>query len=300
MAVDESPSSVSTGAVGWVLTEMHILLRALRKGLRDQGRDLAAAIAFWTFFSIFPLVLGVGSAAAYLFDSDVAQQRLLEVLNAALPTGADLVHHNLDSVMAARGAFGLIGIIGLFWSGSAAFGAISRALDRAIGARRRRPILSKLSYVAMAVAASALLLLSVVATILLEIVMSSDTRLLGRFGIETGSVNKLVGILAGVVSAWLTFALIFRFTPSIRTRWRQVLPGAIAGALLFELGKRGFLLYLGRASHFAVVYGSLSSIVVLLLWLYLSALVLIFAAEYNFVRWRVRHPGDVGANESPK
>ena len=71
-------------------------------------------------------------------------------------------------------------------------------------------------------------------------------------------------------------------------------PGAVLAAITFELGKRGFVLYLGRLADFEAVYGSLSSIVVLLAWLFLSAFVLIFGAEYNIVRWRARTGGATG------
>jgi membrane protein len=109
-------------------------------------------------------------------------------------------------------------------------------------------------------------------------------------GIESGTLSRLGGTLASVLFAFLIYALIYKVTPYVETRWSQVLPGAVLGAALFELGKHGFLLYLGRVADFEAVYGPLSSIIVLLAWLYLSAAVLIYGAEYNIVRWQARHP----------
>ena len=107
-------------------------------------------------------------------------------------------------------------------------------------------------------------------------------------GLEPGSIDRLTDWLLGFAFAFLIFALIYKVTPYIKTRWRQVLPGAFLGAAVFELGKRGFVFYLGRVANLEAVYGSLSSIIVLLLWLYVSALVLLLGAEYNTVRWRER------------
>jgi len=273
------------------VSELEILYRAARKGLEDHGSDLAAAIAFYAFFSIFPLLLGVIAAAGYFFETELARAQLYGSLDEILPGSVDLVRQNLESVVRARGALGVIGVLGLFWSGSAAFGAITRGVNRALGAKRSRPyLLARLRYVLNTLVVSMLLLLSVSVTAALEIVANLDLELLARLGIDPGTLTRLGGSLAGVLFAFLTYALIYKATPYVETRWRQVLPGALLGAALFELGKHGFLFYLSRVADFEAVYGPLSSIIVLLLWLYLSALVLIFGAEYNIVRWRARNP----------
>ena len=82
----------------------------------------------------------------------------------------------------------------------------------------------------------------------------------------------------------LIFALIYRLAPYVKVRWREVLPGALLAAILFELVKKGFVIYLDRLANFEAVYGSLASIIVAMLWLYLSAQILIYGAEYGIVR----------------
>jgi membrane protein len=276
---------------GVFMSEVRIMRRAARKWLEDHGTDLSAAIAFYAFFSIFPLLLGVISAAGYFFESKVARDRLYGSLNEFLPGSADLVRQNLESVVGARGALGAIGLIGLFWSGSAGFGAITRGVNRALGAKRTHPyLLARLRYVLMTLVVSLLLILSVSVTATLEILAKLDLTLLARLGIDPGTLSRIGGSVAAALFAFLIYALIYKVTPYIETHWRQILPGAVLGAVLFELGKYGFLFYLGRLADFEAVYGPLSSIIVLLLWLYLSAAVLIFGAEYNIVRWRARHP----------
>lgn len=291
------------------MRELRFVYEAIRKGLKNQVHDMAAAIAYYTFFSIFPLLLGVIAAVGYFFESDEAQARLYVVVANALPGSADLVSTILEPVVEARGALGALGAVGLLWSASSSFGAITRAVNRAIGAERRQSFfLAKVRYLLMTVAVSVLIVLSVVVTASLGILSNVDLSLLERVGLEPGLLGRLAASLTGLISAFLVFALIYRETPYVETRWRQVLPGAILAAFVFELGKHGFLFYLSRVANFEAVYGSLSSIIVLLLWLYFSALVLVFGAEYNIVRWRAyanepydastdalsREPGDAG------
>ena len=269
--------------------ELEVLYGAIRKGLKDQGRDHAAAIAFWVFFSIFPLLLGLFAVAGYFLESQAAQARVIDLVTETLPGSADLVKGNVEDVVRTRGTLGLVGLVGLFWTASSGIGAITRAINRTLGARRPHPaFLSKVRHFLTTVAVSVFLIVSVGVTASLEVLANLDLTALGRLGVEPGTVESFAGWLTGFLFAFLTFALIYKVTPYIETRWRQVVPGALLGAAVFELGKRGFLLYLGRVANFEAVYGSLSSIIVLLLWLYVSALVLLLGAEYNIVRWQAR------------
>lgn len=285
-------TSPTSSAASGSTSEIRLLYRAVRKGLKNHGRDHAAAIAFWVFFSIFPLLLGLFAAAGYLLESEAAQARLIELVTETLPGSADLVTGNMEHVVQARGTLGLVGLIGLFWTASSGIGAITRAINRTLGAKRHHPaFLSKVRYFLTTVAVSVFLILSVGVTASLKVLANLDLSALRRLGVEPGAIENLAGWLTGFLFAFLTFALIYKVTPYIETRWRQVLPGALLGAAAFELGKRGFLLYLGRFANFEAVYGSLSSIIVLLLWLYVSALVLLLGAEYNIVRWQARNAG---------
>lgn len=266
-----------------------LVYRAVRKGYKDHGKDLAAAIAYYTFFSIFPLLLGVIAAAGYFLESEVAQARLYELVAKTFPGSSELLRENLEAVVRARGTLGLFGVFGLLWSGSAAFGAITRAINLTLGAKRKQNfLLAKLRYFAMTIAVSILLLLSLAMTTVLEVVANLDLAILDRIGFEPSLWLRVSGWAASLVLIFLVFALIYKVTPYVETQWEQVLPGAFLGAAIFEVGKGVFLLYIDRATDFEAVYGSLSSIIVLLLWLYFSALVIILGAEYNIVRWQAR------------
>ena len=270
---------------GWLKKEFGLLVQTVREALKDQAKDLAAAIAFWAFFSIFPLLIGVLSLAGYFLQASELQARILQVVSDMFPGSAGLIRDNIEAVVEYRGAMSWVGIVGLFWTGGKAFGAITRAVNRAIGAKRTHFfLLSKVRYFLMAVAVAVLAITSIAVTVAFEIVL--EPSFLNRFGFEAVEVSRLKSWVFSFLLIFLTFALIYKVTPYVQVRWRQVLPGAVLAAVLFELGRAAFVLYLDRIAHFEAVYGSLSSIIVLLLWLYVSALILIYGAEYNIVRAR--------------
>ena len=267
--------------------ELGLLIQTVRQTLRDHGEDLAATIAFWSFFSVFPLLIVVLSLAGYLLESVQLQSRIYEVVSDLLPGSAILVRENLEAVVRYRGTMTWVGIVGLLWTAGKGFGAVTRAVNRALGVKQTQfYLLSQLRYVFMAFSVSILMIISIGITVAVEILL--EPALLYRLGIDAVEVSRLQGWILSLVLVFLIFALVYRLAPCVKVQWHQVLPGALLAALLFELGKTVFVLYLDRIAHFEAIYGSLSSIIVLLLWLYLSALILILGAEYNIVRWKAR------------
>ena len=278
--------SKETADLGWLKREFNLLVETLKEASRDHAKDLAAAIAFWVFFSIFPLLIGTLSAAGYFLRSAEMQARIYDVVIDMFPGSASLVRDNLDAVIQYRGTMSWVGIVGLFWTAGKGFGAITRAVNRAIGAKRSHSfLLSKARYFFMAVAVSVLAVASIAITVAFDIVLESSF-LVQRLGLEGVEASRLKSWALSFGLIFLTFALLYKLAPYVKVRWRQVVPGALLAAMLFEIVKTAFLVYLDRVADFEAIYGSLSSIIVLLLWLYLSALILVFGAEYNIVRSR--------------
>jgi len=268
---------------GRLKRELSLLVETVKEASHDHAKDLAAAIAFWAFFSIFPLLIGILSLAGYLLQSAELQARIYEVVTDMFPGSASLVRDNLDAVVQYRGTMSWVGIGGLLWTASKGFGAITRAVNRAIGAKRTDNfLLSRIRNFFMVVAVSVLMIASIAITVALEIAL--DPSFLSRLGLDAVNLPRLQGWTANFVLVFLIFALIYKLAPYVEVRWRQVLPGALLAAALFELVKTAFVVYLDRIADFEAVYGSLSSIIVLLLWLYLSAVILIYGAEYSIVR----------------
>lgn len=268
-------------------TELSILVDTLAKAKRDGAKDLAAAIAFWAFFSIFPLLIGILTLSSHFLESSSLQARIHEAVTEMLPGSAELVKDNLQAVVEYRGTMGLVALLGLFWAASKGFGAMTRAVNRALDLRSERTfVFAKLRHIGMAAAVSVLIIVSLGLTVVLEVVL--EPSFLSRFGIDPIGISRVQSWATSFLLVFLIFTLIYRLTPYTPVTWSQVLPGSILATVLFELGKTGFVVYLERVANLQAIYGSLSSIIVLLLWLYVSSLILILGAEYNIVRWRTR------------
>jgi membrane protein len=275
--------SENTPEPGWLKRELSLLVKTVKEASQDHAKDLAAAIAFWAFLSIFPLLIGIFSLAGYFLQSSELQARIYQVVTEIFPGSGSLVRENLEAMIQYRGTMSWVGIGGLLWSASKGFGAITRAVNRALGAEQTDNfLLSKIRSFFMAIAVSISAITSIAITLAIEIVL--DSPLLTRIGFKPIDVSHVKSWVLSLLLMFLTFALIYKLAPYVKVRWRQVLPGAFLAAVLFDLVKTAFVIYLDRFADFEKIYGSLSSIIVLLLWLYISALVLVLGAEYNIVR----------------
>ncbi|UCF46879.1 MAG: YihY/virulence factor BrkB family protein, partial [Myxococcales bacterium] len=222
------------------------------------------------------------AGASLFLDRAEIESRLDQLLSDEFPGSADFLRTNIEALIDLRGPAGLASIVGLFWSASKMFGAVSRGINLAFGMQKGHPFyLSKLRYFAMTIAVSLLLFIGVGVSTALDVVTQFE---LMQFGLEGTALETLSGHLASFVFIFAIVFLIYKLVPYERRRWRTLLPGALVTALLFELGKGLFILYLDKVRSLEAIYGSLTSVIVLLLWLYFSARVLLFGAEICALR----------------
>lgn len=264
-----------------------VLLRALQKSNEDHAKDMAASIAYFSFFSLFPLLVGVVAGASVFLDRGKIQARLDRMLSGEFPGSADFLRANVEALIDLRGAAGIASVVALLWSASKVFGALSRGINLALGIPKGTPFyLSRLRYFAMTVVVSLLLLCAVVASTALDVVLQFAPAKLGLDGTALSAVG---GHVASFVFIFATVLLVYVLVPYKRRPWRDLLPGALVAALLFEIGKALFVIYLNNISKLQAVYGSLTSVIVLLLWLYFSGRVLLFGAEIIAARAETRN-----------
>ena len=273
-----------------------LIVRALEKGNEDHAKDMAASIAYFTFFSLFPLLVGVIAAASLFLDRAEIESRLDHMLADDFPGSADFLRTNIEALIELRGAVGMASVVALLWSASKMFGALSRGMNLALGIPKGHPFyLSKLRHFGMTLVVSLLLFVGVGLSTILDVVTQLD---FARFGLDGAAFAWLGSHAASFVSILATVFLLYAIVPYERPRWRESLPAAIVAAVLFELGKSLFVLYVENANSLEAVYGSLASVIVLLLWLYFSSRVLLFGAELIAVRREERASGDAVTNVS--
>ena len=270
-----------------------LVIRTLQEMSDDDATHMAAAISYYALLSLFPLTLGLIAIMSFVQDAP-SPDTITSWVASFLPGSENLVKVNIESVLAVRGTIGLFALVGLFWAGSAIFGGITRSINRAWDVHTDRPLyLSKARQLVMAVLTGLLFLFSTSITTFL--------RVYERFAeINTPFGNMLVGdILVSTTSlvilhassfalVLMVFLMLYKYMPNTRTYWRYIWLGALVAAILFETTKNLFIIYLNTFTNFANVYGTLAPVVALLLWTYLSGLILILGAELSSEYGRIR------------
>jgi membrane protein len=269
------------------------LIPLLRESLREFGADngtlLAASVSFNLLMSLFPLALVVVYIAGSFAGSPYTQEQIIRGIAYLLPVSRQMIASTITSVAAARGAIGILAFIGLIWGGASFFNSIRASLNTAWGLRKPAPLLKgQLVNLLMMVGAAILLFLSVLITVFLSTVAEQSIQMRGG---QTMSGSLLERILANVLAiclAFIVFLLLYRFVPSVRPKWKDIWPGAVAAALSFEITKIVFLIYLRVFNPYNLVYGSIGALIAFLMWTYLSALIFLFIAKVTHVSVEMR------------
>lgn len=253
----------------------------------DKAPRLGAALAYYTIFSIAPLLLIAIAIAGMVFGREAAQGEILGQLRGVLGTSAaDSIQEMIKS--AAKPKAGtiatIIGVITLIFGASGVFTQLKDALNTIwnVPPKKSSGVMSmlreKFLSVSMVFGVGFLLLVSLVIDTAISVVGKyASSHLPG--GQLLWQVLQLI-VSLGVVT--VLFAMIFRFLPDVKVEWRDVWYGAAFTAVLFVLGKLGLGLYIGKAAV-GSSFGAAGSLVVLLVWVYWSAQILFIGAEFTQV-----------------
>lgn len=262
-----------------------LLLTAARRFSAHQCSLLAAAVSYYVMFSIFPLlVFAAGVAGLLLRDPDL-QQRAIDAVMDALPLSPTQGRQNLEDLFRtisgpASGGIGLVGLLGSAWSASNMFGALRRSLNVVFEAGDRPLLRAKLTdFVTMGLL-GLLLVGSVGATAILALASGRAQGPEGVRPLVTALWLVPTYLLPFVVSLG-AFLLLYRLVPARQPSLRAALPGALVAALMFEVAKNLFGLYVRNFANFDVVFGSLGAVAAFLFWVYVSASIALFGAEVS-------------------
>ena len=253
---------------------------------QDRIPRQAAALAFYTSFTVAPLLLlGLG-AAGLLFGEEKAQRHVVGQLTSLVgPAAAGALQ---DLAFAARRSDGSLwaafaGIIALLFGASGVFAELQTSLNIIWKVRKKagRGVLGMLRdrFLSFSMVAGTGFLL------LVTLLFSAALELLGSQVRGWDSDLALVKVLHQVVDFGVVAGLVaclFRILPDAKTRWRDLWPGALLTSLLFTLGKHFIGLYLGRTSVTSA-YGAAGSFIVVLLWIYYSSQIFLLGAEFTRV-----------------
>jgi len=265
-----------------------IARRTWQSIIADRLFGHAAELGFYFLFALFPTLFCAGSLLGLAARSaDQIYDRLLDYLALVIPTSAlGTVLQTFNETTAAASSDKLtFGTIAAIWSASVGISAIQDTLNAVYGISERR------SYLVARLQAIALtLLLMVIGTLALASMFAGDFmaalthRELHEALLADAASNAFRGIAWIISTALLTlsFALIYYWAPARTVRhWRWLTPGTGIGVLGWLLASLGFRIYLHFFNRYSVTYGSLGAVVILLMWFYITGLMLLLGAEIN-------------------
>jgi membrane protein len=253
----------------------------------DYAPSMGAALAYYTLFSIAPLLLIVVSIAGLVFGPDAARGEIFGELRELIgDQGADAAQGLLQSVnKPAQGIAGtVVGIAALLLGAASVFGELQDALDRIWRAPPRQGsglwnlVRTRLVSFGMVLGVGFLLLVSLLASAAIAAVAKLYAGAFVGWSIVAEGLNFALSF--AVVTT--TFAMIYKLLPRVPIGWRDVWTGAAVTSLLFAIGKSLIGVYLGR-SGFASGFGAAGSLIVLLVWTYYSAQIFLLGAEFTHV-----------------
>lgn len=278
-----TPATPPVNAGWWSMAQA-----AAQGWLDDHASSMGASLAYYTFFSMAPLLLIVISVAGLLLGREAAQGHLIHELSGLL--GAQAAS-SIQALIASASEpadnwWGtLLGLGVMLVGATTVFAELQDALDR-IWQAPQRPTGGGLWALLRARVLSFGLILGLAFLLMVSLVMGAVIAGLGRWLSHTLGdwvwVAQTLNVGIGFAITAAIFALIYKLMPRAHVQWNDVWVGAVVTALLFSLGKALIGLYLS-ASGIASAYGAAGSLVLVLLWVYYSAQVFLLGAEFTWV-----------------
>lgn len=273
------------------LGPIQLLLASVRRWSDKRAASKGAALALYMIFSLAPILILLIALSGWFFGEDAIRTEILSrIEEMAGPRSAEMIgtvmanaHYAGDGTLAA-----LISLALLVFSSTTAFNELKLSLDEIWDIPGDRP--GGLRHTAISRALSFVIVLSLATVLLASLFIDAAISALQRywhllFGEESFALlTQLLTTAFSFVVFVALFAVVLKTLPSAVMRWRDVLPGALLTAVLFQLGKFAIGVYLSRGDLVSS-YGAAGSLVALLLWIYFSALIFFFGASFTREYW---------------
>jgi len=266
----------------WTHGWLGMLAGAGRETLNPESSISAAAIAYFSIFSLFPLTLLSITIASLRLGSLLDYHTIVNRLEFFAPALGLLLGKNFDDIILARGPITIVAFVGLIWSASTIFFTFTQTLHRIWNNKRRRSVWKRrgLSILFVLIFVGPILFLASIASSLLINLMT---------WVPENSLQIIAGtgIIVSIVLDISLFMAIYMVLPHGAATWHEILPGAIAAGFLWEIAKKAFLIFVTTYISISnLVYGSVTAIIAFLLWAYLSGLIFVFGASLSVLYYQ--------------
>jgi membrane protein len=276
--------------------------RGLTGVYSSDDLTFASSIAYYALLSLFPFFLLAFSILASFTTADSDRRQILGFVLRYFPTHFDFVTNQLDALQNAGLQLGVFGSILMVWAAMGVFGAVTSAVNHAWGVDKQPSYFKhKLISFVMLVASGVLLILGL---LLVSAINVAEAHWFAGVIARSPGLMVLQGYAlksATTVLFIVIVGLVFYFVPNAKVRFRDVWVGAVVTGLLWRLALYGFSQYVRDLSRFSV-HGSIAAVVVFLLWIYLSAVILLYGVEVTaaYARLRRHRPDEIPAAPTPR
>jgi membrane protein len=257
-----------------------IIRVAFQRFGQERGSEAAASLAYYAFFSIFPMLIVLIVVGSFFVNRDVVQQQVLNLLQGVLPGAKELVIGNIERVLQLRGAVTFLALITLIWSATSVFNILAKNINRAFP-RATVPNFFKGRMMGffMLLALGLLMVLTILVTTGVGLIPAiqipfNDKSLHQTFLWQIGSFLVPIGFNT------LTFWAMYYWVPSVNVSRKASLIGALVTGVTWEMLNNAFTWYLSSGlSQYRLVYGSVWTVVALLFWIYLTSTIALLGAH---------------------
>ena len=265
-----------------------LLKQTASEWMEDDAPSLGAALAYYTVFSLAPLMTIAIAIAGFFFGKEAAQGQIFDELRVLLGEEGGKAIEEMVQSASAQPTVGVvatvISVIILLFGASGVFGQLQASLNRIWGVKPKpgRGVLGMIQDRLLSFGFTLVVGFLLLVSLLLTAGIALVADLAGGLMPASETLAQLLNFVLSLAIITLLFAMIFKFLPDAKIAWRDVWIGAFLTALLFTVGKFALGLYLGKSSV-ASSYGAAGSLIVLLLWVYYSSQILFFGAEFTQV-----------------
>lgn len=282
-----------------------VLVRTVSEFLDDEMSTYASALAYQMLFSLFPFLLFLIALIGFLHLPDFFSWLRLQSELVLPPQALDLVNPVIDQLQQSKGGLLSVGIVIALWTASAGVRLMMSAMNAAYDVPEGRPVWKRIPLSVFYTVGIAGMLLAAAALMVL------GPQVMEWIAAQIGMQELIVTVWtilrwpAIIILMMVAVALIYYVMPDVKQKFRFITPGSVLAVVVWIIASLGFGYYVKTFADYNAMYGSIGAIIVLLLYFYISAAVLLLGAEMNAVIEHMsaegKNPGEkVAAQDKPK
>ena len=263
------------------LKNFGLLWQALRKFNDDNGFFLSSGITFNILINLIPFImLLLALVGTYLYNDQEVLNHIRAYSRNVAPALDPKITKNLADIIQDRQIVGVIGFIGLLWLSTWVFGSLRIALNIVFRVEKSRGMLRGIAVDLLMVLLAGILLL---VSMILSSVVTFLQNYQGRIPVAIGpTIQWILKYLLPFFLTYCMFFLIYKIIPNKRLHFKSAFQAALVTGLLWELTKHLFTWYVFHIARYTVIYGSLNTLVLFVLWVYYSSTILVVGGEFTY------------------